>query len=108
MSEDDDVVSGLASERTRLAWNRTALALAATGGAILKGLPSLRRPRDTVVGFLIVALAGLLWFIGSLRYRMQREAERRHVLDTHGLRIVAAGVSAAATIALAIALLPSR
>lgn len=106
--KDDDRLAGLAGERTRLAWNRTALALAAAGGAILRGVPSIERPRDTVTGVLILALAGLLWLIGSLRYRTQRDAGRRHVLDTHGLRITAAGVSSAAVIALAIALLPSR
>lgn len=108
MSHDDDLLSGLAGERTRLAWNRTALALAAAGGAILKGLPSIERPRDTAVGVLVLALAGLVWFTGSLRSRGARDGSRLRHFDEHGLRIVSMGVSVAAVIALAIALVPSR
>lgn len=104
----DDLTSGLAGERTRLAWNRTALALAAEGGAIFKGLPAIDRPRDTAIGTTIVAMAGVVWFVGSLRYRSQRSAQRRHVLDVHGLRILAAGVSIVSVAALIVALLPSR
>lgn len=106
--ENDDLLSGLAGERTRLAWNRTALALGAAGGALLKGLPSIDRPRDSLTGALIIAMAGVVWFIGSLRYRSQRDAERRHVLDVHGLRILAFGVSAVAVAALVVAFIPSR
>jgi len=49
---------GLARARTRLAWTRTALAFAAIGGVILK--------RDLAAGFVVLALSGLVWFLGRL------------------------------------------
>lgn len=107
MGDNDDLTSGLAGERTRLAWNRTALALAAAGGAVFKGLPAIDRPRDSAIGIVIMAMAGLVWLVGSLRHRLQQDAERRHVLDVHGLRILAAGVTLVSVAALIVSLLPS-
>lgn len=104
----DDLISGLAGERTRLAWNRTALALAGAGGAIFKGLPAIDRPRDAVLGLVIEAMAGLIWLVGSLRYRSQGSGRQQWVLDVHGLRVLAAGVSVVAVAALVVAFLPTR
>ena len=47
---------GLARERTRLAWTRTAIAFAAVGAVILR--------REMVAGLLVLALAPLIWVLG--------------------------------------------
>ena len=47
---------GLASERTRLAWTRTAIAFAAVGGVILR--------RELVAGLCVLALSPLVWMLG--------------------------------------------
>ena len=47
---------GLARERTALAWTRTAISVAALGGAILKTNPS--------AGVLVLAMSALVWGIG--------------------------------------------
>jgi len=47
---------GLARERTRLAWARTAIAFAAVGGAILK--------KEPVAGLIVLAMTPLIWGLG--------------------------------------------
>jgi uncharacterized membrane protein YidH (DUF202 family) len=50
--------SGLAKERTELAWSRTAIAFAAVGGAILK--------TDFAAGLTVLALSLLIWLLRRL------------------------------------------
>jgi uncharacterized membrane protein YidH (DUF202 family) len=47
---------GLARERTKLAWARTAIAFAAVGGAILK--------KEPVAGLIVLAMTPLIWGLG--------------------------------------------
>jgi len=49
---------GLASERTELAWTRTAIAFAALGAAILKFRP--------VIGLPVLVLSAVVWRLGRL------------------------------------------
>jgi uncharacterized membrane protein YidH (DUF202 family) len=53
-----DFDPGLARERTRLAWTRTAIAFAAVGAAVLKS--------HLVAGLTILALAGIVWGLRQL------------------------------------------
>ena len=48
--------SGLARERTSLAWTRTAISFGAVGGAVLKA--------NVVPGLVILALAPVIWQLG--------------------------------------------
>jgi uncharacterized membrane protein YidH (DUF202 family) len=62
---------GLAGERTRLAWARTAIAFAAVGAALLK--------KEVAVGLLVLAAAPLVFTAGHLAGRgtpPQRRARR--------------------------------
>jgi uncharacterized membrane protein YidH (DUF202 family) len=47
---------GLARERTRLAWARTAIAFAAVGAVVLR--------KELVVGAIVLAMAPLIWWLG--------------------------------------------
>lgn len=49
---------GLAAERTRLAWRRTAIAFAAVGGIMLK--------TSIIAGAVVLAMSPLIWALGYL------------------------------------------
>lgn len=67
--EIDDIDPGLARERTELAWTRTAISFAAIGGAILKTSP--------VAGGAVLALGALVWGLGRLMRRYERDLTRQ-------------------------------
>ncbi len=76
MSDDGPIRdTGLAAERTELAWGRSSLALFACGAAIAKGVPSVTgnagRP---VLGLVILGIGGLAWLAGVPYARTQRRA----------------------------------
>jgi uncharacterized membrane protein YidH (DUF202 family) len=54
----EDFDPGLARERTRLAWTRTAIAFAAVGAAVLKS--------HLVAGLTVLGLAGVVWGLRQL------------------------------------------
>jgi uncharacterized membrane protein YidH (DUF202 family) len=60
--------SGLARERTELAWSRTAISFAAVGVAILR--------TDHATGALVIAMTALVWFAG--RSPAHERADGRH------------------------------
>ena len=73
----DERDSGLARERTSLAWTRTAISFAALGGMVLKV--------SVFPGLLIVLMAPLIWRAGSLR----RQSADRLLLITIAIVFVA-------------------
>lgn len=62
--DPEDLDPGLARERTRLAWARTAIAFAAVGAVVLR--------KDVLDGLLVLVGAPLVWAIGRLAARQQR------------------------------------
>lgn len=81
---------GLAAERTRLAWSRTALAFAVVGGGMLRSSP--------VAGAVVIALSLSVWTVGRLASRTLRSrALARHFLLITVL-IVAVSVTALAVV----------
>ena len=69
MSDDQERSDpGLARERTRLAWTRTAIAFAAVGGVILR--------RELVAGLLVLALSPLVWVLGRYLGHLDQPGQR--------------------------------
>jgi uncharacterized membrane protein YidH (DUF202 family) len=64
--------TGLAAERTDLAWNRSGLALLACGAAVVRGFPPAGFSARHVVGFVILVLGGFTWAMGA--YEARRRA----------------------------------
>jgi uncharacterized membrane protein YidH (DUF202 family) len=73
--DPEDTDPGLAAERTRLAWARTAIAFAALGSAALKN--------DLIVGLVILSATPLIWALGALVSRDAQPGQRaRRLLMT--------------------------
>jgi uncharacterized membrane protein YidH (DUF202 family) len=63
-NDPEDLDPGLARERTRLAWARTAIAFAAVGAAVVR--------KDVIDGLVVLVGAPLVWAIGHLAARRRR------------------------------------
>jgi uncharacterized membrane protein YidH (DUF202 family) len=90
--EPEEFDPGLARERTRLAWTRTAIAFAAVGAALLK--------TRLIAGLAVCGLAAIVW---GLRHLFRADARTRsQPARLLGLTVT---VVAVAAVALAVALL---
>jgi uncharacterized membrane protein YidH (DUF202 family) len=86
--DPEDLDPGLARERTRLSWVRTAIAFAAVGAAMLR--------KEVIAGGIVLAMAPLIWVLGRLALRPSARADllaRRLLLVT--VVVVAVAVVAA-------------
>jgi putative membrane protein len=104
--QDPDVRFTYANERTFLAWNRTALALIATGVAATQLLPRFdvtwgRR----LLGLPLIALGALLAVTSYLHWKANNRAmRRREPLPSSPIPLVlAAGIAVIAVIAVVLA-----
>ena len=89
---DPDVLGSLANERVGLAWQRTSLAWAGAGVAIMRYFAEsgLRQPR-VFAGLAMVLLAGVFWIDGTRRYRSAALAIRENrptVVPARTLQVV--------------------
>ena len=78
---------GLARERTRLAWSRTAIAFAALGAAVLR--------KDVIDGLIVLAGAPLVWAVGRFAARESRPEQKSARLLVVSLTVIGAAVVAA-------------
>jgi uncharacterized membrane protein YidH (DUF202 family) len=90
----EDFDPGTASERTELAWSRTAISFVAVGGAILK--------TSLAGGLVVLAMSIPIW---SLRRLFPDSAVTEAEARTRRLRMVAVTVAAVSLVALVVALL---
>lgn len=91
----DEHGTGLAAERTDLAWNRSGLALLACAAAVLKGFPPAGLSARHVVGTLILVLGGFTCAFGAYEARRRsRRAMVRMVVTRRDLLVVTLGTSA--------------
>jgi putative membrane protein len=106
VGKDPDVRYSYANERTFLAWNRTSLALIATGLAVVALLPKLNFPAGRrIIGVPLIALGAVLAIMSYRRWDANERAMRRgEPLPPSNLtRLLAIGVACAAAIAAVIA-----
>jgi uncharacterized membrane protein YidH (DUF202 family) len=90
--DPEDLFPGTAAERTRLAWERTAIAFGAVGLATLRGEP--------VAGLLVLGATPLIWALGRYVSAMAGpEARSRRLL------LVTAAVTGVAVLAAVAALI---
>jgi uncharacterized membrane protein YidH (DUF202 family) len=80
-TDPEDADPGLARARTSLAWTRTAIAVAAVGGAILKNHP--------VPGAIVIALSPVVWLLGRIPRRSAEGAAKPERLLVITITIVA-------------------
>jgi uncharacterized membrane protein YidH (DUF202 family) len=90
--DPEDRDPGLARERTRLAWARTAIAFAAVGAVILR--------RQPIAGLIVLALTPVVWALGHVA--SQEIGSKPHA---RRLLLVTVIVTAVAAVAVAVALL---
>ena len=88
--DPEDVDPGLARERTRLAWTRTALAFAAVGAAMLR--------KELIPGLIVLATTPLVYAAGRFASHTPRgrPRPRRLLVVTVTVTLVAALAVAAA------------
>jgi uncharacterized membrane protein YidH (DUF202 family) len=72
----DEIVSDAAA-RTALAWQRSGLALAATGAVVARGVPGSGVGHRPVIGAFVAALGLSVWLVTAVTERRRREAPRR-------------------------------
>jgi uncharacterized membrane protein YidH (DUF202 family) len=92
--DPEDADPGLARERTRLAWTRTAIAFGALGVALLR--------KELAGGLVVLGLGPLVWLAGQLA---GRHGSAGQVPQSRRLLLVTASVVLAAVLAAAIAFL---
>ena len=82
--DPEDVDPGLARERTRLAWARTAIAFTALGAVILR--------RELIPGLMVLAMTPLIWAVGRFASHAPRGQPRpgRLLVVTVTVTLVAA------------------
>lgn len=88
--DPEDADPGLARERTRLAWARTAIAFAAVGAAMLR--------KELVPGLIVLALTPVVWGVGRFASHAPRPGARpgRLLVVTVTITTVAALAAVAA------------
>ncbi|GIU88177.1 MAG: hypothetical protein KatS3mg009_2692 [Acidimicrobiia bacterium] len=109
MIPEDEDTPGLAGERTDLAWSRSALAVLAAVGAIVKRLIDTTtgpRGESVVVVLLVGGLVAWALAVAHARTVAATTITGRALADPGRLRWVARGTAALAAVALVLALLP--
>ncbi len=84
-----------AAARTALAWQRSGLALAATGAVVARGVPTSGVGHRPVLGALVAVLGLSVWLVTSVTQRRRQEAARRPtatVADVAPLAVTTAAV----------------
>lgn len=111
VGKEPDVRFSYANERTFLAWNRTALALIATGLAVVSLLPQFNLPGGRrLIGVPLIALGAVLSIMSFRRWEANERAMRlgEPLPPSNLTRVLALGVGVAAAIAAVVAMFGAR
>ena len=99
--------SGDAAARTALAWQRSGLALAATGAVVARGVPTSGVGNRPVLGALVAVLGLSVWLVTSVTERRRQEARRRPVATVTDLAPLALATATVGVVLLVLAAWPS-
>lgn len=77
-----------AAARTALAWERSGLALAATGAVVARGLPGSDVGERPVVGLVVTMLGLSVWVVTALAERRRRRHAHRPVATVADLALL--------------------
>jgi uncharacterized membrane protein YidH (DUF202 family) len=78
-----------AAARTALAWQRSGLALAATGAAVARGVPGSGVGNRPVPGAVVTILGLSVWLVTSVAERRRQEQAERPVATVADLGVLA-------------------
>ena len=92
-----------AAARTALAWQRSGLALAATGAAVARGVPGSGVGNRPALGALVVVLGFSVWLVTSVTERRRAAATSRPVATVADVAPLAVATVAVGLILLVIA-----
>jgi uncharacterized membrane protein YidH (DUF202 family) len=102
-AEDAERDTGLARERTDLAWNRSGLAVAVTVAIVLRRLWPLRGGRE-VIALALIATGSVIWALGMrLGRHMSHPRRGDGALGEAGCRMLTIGTLVLAAAGLAAA-----
>ena len=108
---EPDVRFTYANERTFLAWNRTALALIATGVAATQLLPEFNiHGGRRLLGIPLIALGALVAFTSFRQWQLNERAMRRRqpLPRSHMALVLSIGIGAIAMVAIVLVAVGSR
>ena len=93
--------------RTALAWQRSGLALAATGAIVARGVPTSGVGNRPVLGALVAVLGISVWFVTSVTERRRQKAARRPVATVTDLAPLAVATAAVGVVLFVLAAWPA-
>ena len=108
---EPDVRFTYANERTFLAWNRTALALIATGVAATQLLPEFNvRGGRHLLGIPLIALGALVAFTSFRQWQLNERAMRRHepLPRSHMSMVLSIGIGIVAVVGIVLVAVGSK
>ena len=95
-----------AAARTALAWERSGLSLAATGGVVAQGIPGSGVSERPVLGSAVAALGLAVWVLTALAERRRRREVHRPVATTADLALLSGTTVVVGVVLLALAAWP--
>jgi putative membrane protein len=111
VSREPDARFTYANERTFLAWNRTALALIATGVAATQLLPEFHVSHGReILGVPLIALGALVAITSFLQWRANEQAmrERRPLPSSPMMAVLSIGIGIVSVIAVVLVIRGSK
>ncbi len=97
---------GDAADRTALAWQRSGLALAATGAVVARGVPTSGVGNRPVIGALVAVLGLSVWLVTSVAERRRQAPTHRPVASVADLAPLAVATAAVGTVLFVLAAWP--
>jgi uncharacterized membrane protein YidH (DUF202 family) len=106
VNQPDEIVRDAAA-RTALAWQRSGLALAATGAVVARGVPGSGVGDRPLLGAFVAVLGLSVWLVTSVTERRRIEAPRRPTATVADLAPLAVATTVVGVVLLVLAAWPA-